>query len=138
MAQRCSFAIGDHGRPNGSQNPLLSPHLSAEHNRDGSEECWKDQARPLDLHELLTEIQSLRRQLERSIEANQALHGKLEEQLLRGKRDGGSSGSTLSIGYLFKQESQHYAAINGELCPPPPPATRGWKRVGQKRTPNGK
>ncbi|KAJ6651810.1 hypothetical protein lerEdw1_016463 [Lerista edwardsae] len=82
------------------------------HNRDGSEECWKDQARPLDLHELLTEIQSLRTQLERSIEANQALHGKLEEQLLRGKRDGVGSGSTLSIGYLFKQESQHYTAIN--------------------------
>ncbi|XP_066466807.1 CDK5 regulatory subunit-associated protein 2 isoform X2 [Tiliqua scincoides] len=81
-----------------------------ERSRDGSEECWKDQTRPLDLHELLTEIQSLRAQLERSIEANQALHGKLEEQLLRGKREG--TGSTLSIGYLFKQESQHYAALN--------------------------
>uniref|UniRef100_A0A8D0FNN7 CDK5 regulatory subunit-associated protein 2 n=1 Tax=Strix occidentalis caurina TaxID=311401 RepID=A0A8D0FNN7_STROC len=47
---------------------------------DASEEFRKDQNNPLDLHELLTEIQSLRVQLERSIETNKSLHEKLEEQ----------------------------------------------------------
>uniref|UniRef100_A0A670JLH0 CDK5 regulatory subunit associated protein 2 n=1 Tax=Podarcis muralis TaxID=64176 RepID=A0A670JLH0_PODMU len=81
--------------------------------RDGSDECWKDQNHPLDLHELLTEIQNFRMQLERSIKANKTLHEKLEEQLSRGKREGDSLGSTVNIGCLLKQELQHYTGING-------------------------
>ncbi|XP_060126276.1 CDK5 regulatory subunit-associated protein 2 isoform X4 [Zootoca vivipara] len=80
--------------------------------RDGSDECWKDQINPLDLHELLTEIQNFRMQLERSIKANKMLHEKLEEQLSRGKREGDSLGSTVNIGCLLKQELQHFTGIN--------------------------
>ncbi|KAH0615551.1 hypothetical protein JD844_004974 [Phrynosoma platyrhinos] len=80
--------------------------------RDKADECRKDQNHPLDLHNLLTEIQNLRAQLEISIKANKILHEKLEEQFSSGKRAIGSSGSTVNISYLFKQESQHYAGIN--------------------------
>uniref|UniRef100_A0A8C3JF00 CDK5 regulatory subunit-associated protein 2 n=1 Tax=Calidris pygmaea TaxID=425635 RepID=A0A8C3JF00_9CHAR len=74
---------------------------------DASEEFRKDQNSPLDLHELLTEIQSLRVQLERSIETNKSLHEKLEEQLSKEKREEAGSVSAVNINYLFKQESQH-------------------------------
>ncbi|XP_062446903.1 CDK5 regulatory subunit-associated protein 2 isoform X2 [Rhea pennata] len=78
-----------------------------------SEEFRKDQNNPLDLHELLTEIQSLRVQLERSIETNKTLHEKLEEQLSKEKREEVGSMSAVNIDYLFKQESQRYAGMNG-------------------------
>ncbi|XP_060106850.1 CDK5 regulatory subunit-associated protein 2 [Heteronotia binoei] len=80
--------------------------------RDGSDECWKDQNSPLDLHELLVEIRDLRTQLERSIQANRTLHEKFEEQLSRGRGEKASSGSTVNINYLLKQELQHYSGIN--------------------------
>ncbi|XP_059684620.1 CDK5 regulatory subunit-associated protein 2 [Gavia stellata] len=83
---------------------------------DASEEFRKDQNNPLDLHELLTEIQSLRVQLERSIETNKSLHEKLEEQLSKKKREEVGSVSAVNINYLFKQESQHYAGMNENLC----------------------
>ncbi|XP_061459675.1 CDK5 regulatory subunit-associated protein 2 isoform X2 [Rhineura floridana] len=76
------------------------------------DECGKDQNHLLDLHELLTEIQNLRVQLERSIKANKMLHMKVEEQLSRGMRERSSSGSTTNIGCLFKQELPNYAGIN--------------------------
>ncbi|XP_074968363.1 LOW QUALITY PROTEIN: CDK5 regulatory subunit-associated protein 2 [Phalacrocorax aristotelis] len=83
---------------------------------DASEELQKDQNNPLDLHELLTEIQSLRVQLERSIETNKSLHEKLEEQLSKEKKEEVGSVSAVNINYLFKQESQHYAGMNENLC----------------------
>ncbi|XP_052670521.1 CDK5 regulatory subunit-associated protein 2 isoform X3 [Harpia harpyja] len=83
---------------------------------DASEEFRKDQNNPLDLHELLTEIQSLRVQLERTIETNKSLHEKLEEQLSKEKREDVGSVSAVNINYLFKQESQHYAGMNEDLC----------------------
>ncbi|XP_067398249.1 CDK5 regulatory subunit-associated protein 2 isoform X2 [Emydura macquarii macquarii] len=79
---------------------------------DASEEFGKDQNNPLDLHELLTEIQSLRVQLERSIETNKTLHEKLEEQLSKEKRDEAGSVSAVNINYLFKRDSQHYTGMN--------------------------
>ncbi|NXW92343.1 CK5P2 protein, partial [Alopecoenas beccarii] len=82
---------------------------------DASEEFRKDQNNPLDLHELLTEIQSLRVQLERSIETNKSLHEKLEEQLLKEKREEAGSVSAVNINYLVKQESQHYAGMDGTV-----------------------
>ncbi|XP_014805888.1 PREDICTED: CDK5 regulatory subunit-associated protein 2 [Calidris pugnax] len=83
---------------------------------DASEEFRKDQNSPLDLHELLTEIQSLRVQLERSTETNKSLHEKLEEQLSKEKREEAGSVSAVNINYLFKQESQHRAGENENLC----------------------
>lgn len=82
---------------------------------DASEEFRKDQNNPVDLHELLTEIQSLRVQLERSIETNKTLHEKLEEQLSKEKEEEMGSVSAVNINYLFKQESQHYAGMNGTV-----------------------
>ncbi|NXJ11627.1 CK5P2 protein, partial [Odontophorus gujanensis] len=80
---------------------------------DASEEFRKDQNNPVDLHELLTEIQSLRVQLERSIETNKTLHEKLEEQLSKEKKEEMGSVSAVNINCLFKEESQHYAGRNG-------------------------
>ncbi|XP_008945186.1 PREDICTED: CDK5 regulatory subunit-associated protein 2, partial [Merops nubicus] len=79
---------------------------------DASEEFRKDQNNPLDLRELLTEIQSLRVQLERSIETNKSLHEKLEEQLSKGKREEVGSVSAVNINCLFNQEPQHHAGKN--------------------------
>ncbi|XP_061867587.1 CDK5 regulatory subunit-associated protein 2 isoform X2 [Colius striatus] len=83
---------------------------------DASDEFRKDQNNPLDLHELLTEIQSLRVQLERSIETNKSLHEKLEEQLSKEKREEVGSVSTVNVNYLLKQDS---AGMNETLgkCP---------------------
>ncbi|EMP38105.1 CDK5 regulatory subunit-associated protein 2 [Chelonia mydas] len=78
----------------------------------GHEEFRKDQNNPLDLHELLTEIQSLRVQLERSIETNKTLHEKLEEQLSKEKREEAASVSAVNINYRFKRDSQHYTGMN--------------------------
>ncbi|XP_021270066.1 CDK5 regulatory subunit-associated protein 2 isoform X2 [Numida meleagris] len=80
---------------------------------DASEEFRKDQNNPVDLHELLMEIQSLRVQLERSIETNKTLHEKLEEQLSKEKKEETGSVSAVNINYLFKPDSQHYAGMNG-------------------------
>nr|XP_048678361.1 CDK5 regulatory subunit-associated protein 2 isoform X7 [Caretta caretta] len=78
----------------------------------GHEEFQKDQNNPLDLHEILTEIQSLRVQLERSIETNKTLHEKLEEQLSKEKREEAASVSAVNINYRFKRDSQHYTGMN--------------------------
>ncbi|XP_063000952.1 CDK5 regulatory subunit-associated protein 2 isoform X1 [Elgaria multicarinata webbii] len=83
-----------------------------DHSCDRSDECWKDQNQPLDLHELLTEIQNLRTQLERSIQANKILHESLEEHLSRGKRETGNSRSSVNISSLFKTEWHHFTGIN--------------------------
>ncbi|XP_060550852.1 LOW QUALITY PROTEIN: CDK5 regulatory subunit-associated protein 2 [Pantherophis guttatus] len=72
----------------------------------GTEECQKDQSPPLDLGELLTEIQFLRKQLEQSIKSNQMLHEKVEEQLRLGKGEKGCLGPAVQISYLFGHESQ--------------------------------
>ncbi|NXD91540.1 CK5P2 protein, partial [Chaetorhynchus papuensis] len=76
---------------------------------DASEEFRKDQNNPLDLRELLTEIQSLRVQLERSIDTNKSLHEKLEEQLSKGKREEVGPVSAVNINCVFKPGSQHVA-----------------------------
>uniref|UniRef100_A0A8C0IX19 CDK5 regulatory subunit-associated protein 2 n=1 Tax=Chelonoidis abingdonii TaxID=106734 RepID=A0A8C0IX19_CHEAB len=81
-------------------------------------EFQKDQNNPLDLHELLTEIQSLRVQLERSIETNKTLHEKLEEQLSKEKREEAASVSAVNINYLLKRDSQHYTRMNETYFPP--------------------
>ncbi|NXQ76397.1 CK5P2 protein, partial [Quiscalus mexicanus] len=73
---------------------------------DASEEFQKDQKNPLDLHELLAEIQSLRVQLERSIDTNKSLHEKLEEQLSKGKREEMGPVSAVNINCVLKPGSQ--------------------------------
>uniref|UniRef100_A0A8D0GKJ8 CDK5 regulatory subunit-associated protein 2 n=1 Tax=Sphenodon punctatus TaxID=8508 RepID=A0A8D0GKJ8_SPHPU len=94
-----------------------SNRMRKDPDHDASEEFRKDQTNQLDLHELLTEIQNLRVQLERSIKTNKTLHEKLEEQLSKGTREKASSVPAVNINYLFKQESQHYAGMHdGEIA----------------------
>jgi CDK5 regulatory subunit-associated protein 2 len=51
-----------------------------------SGEVWKGQDPFSDLQGLLTEMQALRVQLEKSIETNNTLRSKLEEQLMQGAK----------------------------------------------------
>ncbi|KAG2469928.1 MYOME protein, partial [Polypterus senegalus] len=60
-----------------------------------------------DLSELLTEMRHLRIQLERSIQTNNALRQKLEEQLLREQRKNEGSASTININYLLGAQHKH-------------------------------
>lgn len=61
-------------------------HTSTEARAEALGAGWKGQDPGSDLHSLLTEIQALRAQLERSIETNSTLRSKLEEQLAQGAR----------------------------------------------------
>uniref|UniRef100_A0ABM5F765 CDK5 regulatory subunit-associated protein 2 n=1 Tax=Pogona vitticeps TaxID=103695 RepID=A0ABM5F765_9SAUR len=80
---------------------------------DGSrEEGWKDQNPPLDLNPVLTEIQTLRAQLERSVTTSQTWDGKPAEPFWSGKADISGCSSTVTISRLFKQESQLHAGLN--------------------------
>ncbi|XP_010155597.1 PREDICTED: CDK5 regulatory subunit-associated protein 2-like, partial [Eurypyga helias] len=90
---------------------------------DASEEFRKDPNNPLELHELLTEIQSLRVQLERSIETNKSLQEKLEEQLSKEKREEVGSVSAVNINPPLNEELQHCAGMNGNLCRCPATST---------------
>ncbi|XP_039576070.1 CDK5 regulatory subunit-associated protein 2 isoform X2 [Passer montanus] len=83
---------------------------------DASEEFQKDQKNPLDLHELLAEIQSLRVQLERSMDTNKSLHEKLEEQLSKGKREEGGPVSAVNINCVLKAGSEPCAGLDENLC----------------------
>ncbi|XP_059342467.1 CDK5 regulatory subunit-associated protein 2 isoform X1 [Ammospiza nelsoni] len=83
---------------------------------DASEEFQKDQKNPLDLHELLAEIQSLRVQLERSIDTNKSLHEKLEEQLSKGKGEEMGPVSAVNINCVLKAGSQPCAGLDENLC----------------------
>ncbi|XP_039177399.1 CDK5 regulatory subunit-associated protein 2 isoform X3 [Crotalus tigris] len=83
--------------------------------QNGADECWKDQNQPLDLGELLTEIQFLRKQLEQSIKSNQMLHEKVEEQLRLGKGEKNCLGPAVQISYLFGHESQQLQTGINEL-----------------------
>uniref|UniRef100_H3ACS9 Uncharacterized protein n=1 Tax=Latimeria chalumnae TaxID=7897 RepID=H3ACS9_LATCH len=67
---------------------------------------------PVDMSELVAEIRSLRVQLERSIQTNNALRQKLEEQLLkaRDKLDGATS--TININYLLTGEQRRSTGRN--------------------------
>ncbi|XP_075761259.1 CDK5 regulatory subunit-associated protein 2 isoform X3 [Pelodiscus sinensis] len=89
-----------------SRTEILDP------GNDAAEEFQKDQNNPLDLHELLTEIQSLRVQLERSIETNKTLHEKLVQQISKEKREEAASVSAVNISYLLERDSQHYTGMN--------------------------
>ncbi|XP_026542537.1 CDK5 regulatory subunit-associated protein 2 [Notechis scutatus] len=84
--------------------------------QNGAEECRKDQNQPLDLGELLTEIQFLRKQLEQSITSNQMLHEKVEEQLRLEKGEKKNRlGPALQISCLFSHESQQFQTGIKEL-----------------------
>ncbi|KAL7978528.1 hypothetical protein Chor_004345, partial [Crotalus horridus] len=96
--------------------------------QNGADECWKDQNQPLDLGELLAEIQFLRKQLEQSIKSNQMLHEKVEEQLRLGKGEKNCLGPAVQISYLFEltfstlDSPSHCNLLTNkarEICPVP-------------------
>ncbi|KAJ1145373.1 hypothetical protein NDU88_011662 [Pleurodeles waltl] len=71
------------------------------------EECTKEQVQSIDLNKLLSEIQSLRIQLERSIEANDALRSILEEQISK-ENDPEKKEALVKINNFFREEWQHH------------------------------
>ncbi|XP_060791643.1 CDK5 regulatory subunit-associated protein 2 isoform X2 [Neoarius graeffei] len=73
-----------------------SVHTHTEEERGGSESS------EVDLRELLSEVRSLRLQLERSIQTNTALRHKLEQQLLTQS----DPPSTININYLLPQADE--------------------------------
>ncbi|XP_058999498.1 CDK5 regulatory subunit-associated protein 2 isoform X2 [Mustela lutreola] len=98
--------------------------LEEEHRRpreagaETSGEGWRGQDPFSDLHGLLTEIQALRGQLEKSIETNSALQGRLEEQLATAGKKAHEAAftvalQTLSVPEWPPQPDKH----GGDTCP---------------------
>ncbi|XP_053334053.1 CDK5 regulatory subunit-associated protein 2 isoform X6 [Clarias gariepinus] len=79
-----------------------SIHTHTEEERGGSESS------EVDLRELLSEVRSLRLQLERSIQTNTALRHKLEQQLVSQP----DPPSTININYLLSQADE---GVNSEM-----------------------
>nr|KAF6433074.1 CDK5 regulatory subunit associated protein 2 [Molossus molossus] len=85
---------------------------------EASGEGWKGQGPPGDLHDLLTEIQALRAQLERSIDTNSTLQGRLEEQLAAGGRKAPEAALTSALQTLSTPEQPlPVARHDGDRCP---------------------
>uniref|UniRef100_A0A8C3YJ53 CDK5 regulatory subunit-associated protein 2 n=1 Tax=Catagonus wagneri TaxID=51154 RepID=A0A8C3YJ53_9CETA len=94
--------------------------LDEEHRRprEASGEGWRGQDPLGDLHGLLTEIQALRAQLERSIETNSTLQSKLEEQLARGGEKAQEAAFTLGLQTLPAPEDPlKRDKPGGDKCP---------------------
>ncbi|KAM7093280.1 CDK5 regulatory subunit-associated protein 2 isoform 4-T4 [Molossus nigricans] len=83
-----------------------------------SGEGWKGQGPPGDLHDLLTEIQALRAQLERSIDTNSTLQGRLEEQLAEGGRKAPEAALTSALQTLSTPEQPLPVARHASETPP--------------------
>eukprot|EP00069_Balaena_mysticetus_P004481 bmy_17483T0 len=84
--------------------------LDEEHRRpretraEASGEAWRGQDPSGHLHGLLTEIQALRAQLERSIETNSTLQSRLEEQLAQGGEEAQEADLALALQTLSVPE----------------------------------
>lgn len=88
-------------------------HVFAESTAEVSGEGWKGQGPLGDLHDLLTEIQALRAQLERSIDTNSTLQGRLEEQLAEGGRKAQEAALTSALQTLSTPEQPLPVARHG-------------------------
>ncbi|KAL1776266.1 CDK5 regulatory subunit-associated protein 2 [Sigmodon hispidus] len=85
---------------------------------EASGEGWKRPDTFSKLHGLLTEIQALRGQLERSIQTNSTLKNKLEEQLLQGPKKAQEGALTLAVKALSVTEwSLQLDKNDGNKCP---------------------
>ncbi|KAM9082890.1 CDK5 regulatory subunit-associated protein 2 isoform 6-T6 [Megaptera novaeangliae] len=98
--------------------------LDEEHRRpretraEASGEGWRGQDPSGHLHGLLTEIQALRAQLERSIETNSALQSRLEEQLVQGGEEAQEADLTLALQTLSVPERPlQLDKPDGDKCP---------------------
>ncbi|XP_053512119.1 CDK5 regulatory subunit-associated protein 2 isoform X2 [Artibeus jamaicensis] len=88
-------------------------------------EAWQGQAPLGDLRDLLTEIRALRTQLERSIETNSTLQGRLQEQLAQGGGQAPDAALALALQTLPTPEplqpdqhdgDRHPVATTGNSC----------------------
>ncbi|XP_028610463.1 CDK5 regulatory subunit-associated protein 2 isoform X2 [Grammomys surdaster] len=99
--------------------------LAEEHQklqREARDEACGEGRKGLDifsnLHGLLTEIQALRDQLERSIQTNNTLKSKLEEQLSQGSKEAEKGALTLAVQALSVTEwSLQLDKHDGNKCP---------------------
>nr|XP_030714723.1 CDK5 regulatory subunit-associated protein 2 isoform X2 [Globicephala melas] len=98
--------------------------LDEEHRRlqetraEASGEGWRGQDPFGHLHGLLTEIQALRAQLERSLETNSTLQSRLEEQLAQGGEKAQEADLTLALQTLSVPERpQQLDKPDGDKCP---------------------
>ncbi|XP_066896973.1 CDK5 regulatory subunit-associated protein 2 isoform X4 [Kogia breviceps] len=98
--------------------------LDEEHRRpretgaEASGEGWRGKDPLGHLHGLLTEIQALRAQLERSIETNSTLQSRLEEQLAQGGEKAREADLTLALQTLSVPERpQQLDKPDGDRCP---------------------
>ncbi|XP_029059414.1 CDK5 regulatory subunit-associated protein 2 isoform X1 [Monodon monoceros] len=98
--------------------------LDEEHRRlqetraEASGEGWRGQDPFGHLHGLLTEIQALRAQLERSIETNSTLQSRLEEQLAQGGEKAQEADPTLALQTLsVPKRPQQLDKPDGDKCP---------------------
>lgn len=78
--------------------------MSAETQGEASGEGWKGPDCLSNLHGLLTEVQALRDQLERSIQTNNTLRSKLEEQLSLGPKKAQEGDLTVAVKALSVTE----------------------------------
>ncbi|XP_012972587.1 CDK5 regulatory subunit-associated protein 2 isoform X1 [Mesocricetus auratus] len=87
--------------------------LQREAQGEASGEGWKEPDSLSTLHGLLTEMQALRDQLERSIQTNNTLRSKLEEQLSLGPKMAQEGALTLAVTEWSLQLDKH----DGSRCP---------------------
>lgn len=90
----------------------------AESRAEASGEAWKGQDPVSDLRDLLTEIQALRTQLERSIETNSTLQGRLQERLAKGQGQAPDAALALALQTAPAplQPDQHGTAPGSPHC----------------------
>lgn len=92
--------------------------LQREAQGEASAEGWKGPDSFSNLHGLLTEMQALRDQLERSIQNNSTLRSKLEEQLSQGSKKAQEGALTLAVKALSVTEwSLQLDKHDGNKCP---------------------
>ncbi|XP_036035115.1 CDK5 regulatory subunit-associated protein 2 isoform X5 [Onychomys torridus] len=92
--------------------------LQREAQGEASGEGWKGPDSFSNLHGLLTEMQALRDQLERSIQNNSTLRSKLEEQLSQGSKKAQEGALTLAVEALSVPEwSLQLDKHDGNKCP---------------------
>lgn len=89
----------------------------AETRAEASGEGWRGRDPFGHLHGLLTEIQTLRAQLERSIETNSTLQSRLEEQLARGGEKAQEADPTLALQTLSVPERPQQLDKPGTALP---------------------
>lgn len=94
--------------------------LFAEAGTEASGEGWRGQDPFSDLRGLLTEIQALRGQLEKSIETNSMLQSKLEEQLAMEGKKAQEAALTVALQTLSVPEWPPQLDKHGTAPAPPP------------------